>query len=319
VRFFRNSKLENLNIGSSSNIALVVGNFDGFHLGHQALLNEIDLSTKAGLQYQKVILSFYPHPRAAIVKIRNLKQDKISPLKIFSLRDRLRLASDYKVDIYYALRFDRTLASLTPEEFIERYVVHLFKAKLVVVGEDWRFGVNRSGDTQLLKKLGKKFGFSVSLVKEFNINDTRVSSTRVRQAISEGNLEKISALLGRSYSLCGVVKHGANRGAALNAKTANIYPKSEILPPYGVYFTKVHCEKYAYDAITNVGINPTFCGTRPKIESHLLTPGDIKLYGKVISVDFLKFLRPEIKFTSSKELKDQIELDIKQAKTFFDS
>ncbi|MBF0217510.1 MAG: bifunctional riboflavin kinase/FAD synthetase [Candidatus Omnitrophica bacterium] len=287
-----------------------IGNFDGVHLGHQAVIRR--LLRDGGAGGDKIIITFDPHPRTVLRKGN-------APLRIMPLEHRLRIFEKEGIDAVVIIKFTKRFSLLSPEDFIKQTLVPLGCRK-VFVGCDFHFGKGRMGDAAAVEEAGKKYGISIFSVSPVKKNGTIVSSTRVRELIAAGELEKASKLLARPVSVLGTVVKGDERGRELGFPTANIDPHHEITPPPGVYAVRA-CIKGKYrGGVANIGFRPTFYGTRrnereePLIEVFIF---DFKenIYGTNIEVQFLKMLRREKKFGSKEALVRQIRKDIARAKT----
>ena len=286
-----------------NNTSVAIGNFDGVHIAHKALIEKAD-EEKAGLK--SVIYTFAPHPKKVFGKdfscIQN-DEEKISEL--------MSLKSDY----LFVKKATREFFSKSPEEFVREELAGRLDAKKVFVGYDFRFGKNSEGDSDLLAKLGEKYGFEVEVFPELKLLNEAVKSSLIRKSITEGDFEKTTMLLGRPHSYQGVVMHCKGLGKSLGLPTANIFPdKDKVLPPFGVYAAEAEVEGKAYGAVVNVGVNPTVeDGDIPKMEVNILD-FDKDIYGKRIKISFYKIIRTEKKFANIDELKCQIEKDVKNAK-----
>jgi riboflavin kinase/FMN adenylyltransferase len=281
--------------------ALAIGNFDGMHLGHQALLKKLTETAKA-LNLTSAVMTFEPHPREFFAP-------ESAPPRLSSLREKLEHFADAGIENAYVCRFNRRLAKLTPQEFMQNILRDSLNAQAILVGEDFRFGAMRAGS--ILDFLEAKFNL-ISL-PQVNLDATRVSSTRVRTALAAGNLQEAAGLLNRPYSMSGKVVHGAKRGRQLGFPTANIHMRHERPALTGVYAVKLD----GMNSVANLGVRPTIAGV-PKLllEVHVLDfNGD--LYGKHMHVEFLHKIRDELKFEGLDALKAQIALDVKVARNFF--
>lgn len=281
--------------------ALAIGNFDGMHLGHQALLKKLTETAKA-LNLTSAVMTFEPHPREFFAP-------ESAPPRLSSLREKLEHFADAGVDNTYVCRFNRRFAKVTPQEFMQNILRDALNAQAILVGEDFRFGAMRAGS--ILDFIEAKFNL-ISL-PQVDLDAARVSSTRVRTALAAGNLQEAASLLNRPYSMSGKVVHGAKRGRQLGFPTANIHMRHERPALTGVYAVKLD----GMNSVANLGVRPTIAGV-PKLllEVHVLDfNGD--LYGKHMHVEFLHKIRDEHKFEGLDALKAQIALDIKVARNFF--
>ena len=283
---------------------ITIGVFDGVHLGHKQLTSEL---TKQAIQ--KKMLS-------GVVTFRQHPEDIISGKRLPFLTDmpsRIKLLKDAGADFVVPLTFSKELAALDAKTFMALLHKYL-RMKSLIIGPDFALGKDRQGNIDTLKKLGETMGFTVTVVPPLKIKGEIVSSTAIRHALSEGNMEKYKTMTGRNFSLAGKVVSGAGRGGGLGFPTANLdVSKGQALPPDGVYCGLAHINGSFYQAMTNRGTNPTFGENELTIESFLLDyDGD--LYGHKISVDFVSRLRDEIKFKNIRELKKQVADDVKHGK-----
>lgn len=291
--------------------AVAIGNFDGCHLGHQALIHEMqNVATTGGLV--STILTFYPHPVEVLNPGKTLEC-------LSTASEKLQQLEDAGVELVLVAPFDRQLAQLSPEGFFQTYLVSGLNAKRVHVGYNFCFGRNRAGDTTRLKALCAQSGIALQIASPFKLDGDNVSSSRIRHAITRGSVEDAAKLLGRPYQITGEVVQGEGRGRKLGVPTANMhYPTGKVLPQTGVYVTQTSWQRQTYQSVTNVGVKPTFgkTGCPVVIETHLL---DFKgqLYGEPIEVSFLCRLREERKFGSVEELKLAIEGDIRSTERYF--
>ena len=286
---------------------VTIGNFDGVHLGHQALF---DLATKYARKTggASLAMTFEPHPMRVLRPAVNL------PL-ITPLEQKLKLIEATGIQVAICARFDEYFARLSADDFVDKLLVKRIGATKVVVGYDFAFGRKGLGDIDLLRSKGQSHGFSVCEVGPVMVEGLPVSSTRVRQAVRAGNLETARRLLGRNYQIAGKVITGQGRGARLlGFPTANLRVQDELLPGNGVYAVLVEFEgKKMHQGVTNIGLNPTFDDGGLNVETHLLDfAGD--LYGQEIILHFIKRLRTEKRFSSPEELAAQIKQDVALAR-----
>lgn len=290
--------------GNVKRSVVTIGNFDGVHAGHAALLDAArEIAQNRGLA--SCLVTFWPHP-ATILRPKNLHR----PLA--EREERARLLAARGFDRIIELPFDENMGALSPEEFVTRCLLPLRMAVLVM-GHDFALGRNASGDFAHLAELGKKHGFEVCQVTAHIVGGEVVSSTRARRALADGAVEEAARLLGRPWSICGEVIHGEGRGTGLGFPTANIAPPQKMLPGSGVYATIAKASGREWPAITNIGNNPTFNGKNLTIETFLLTGGE-NLYGRELCLDFIGRIRGEIHFSGPDELAAQIEKDIRKAR-----
>ena len=230
-------------------------------------------------------------------------------------REKVEYVRDAGFEYFIAQRFNESISGLTPEQFVEKHIVGDLKAQVVVVGYDWAFGKGRSGTPESLAKLGEQWGFKVIVVDPVLAGGTKISSSRVREYLSQGKMEEVQSLLARNYSLMGRVVHGDKRGRTIGFPTANLIPQRKQLPPRGVYATLLKTADGIYPAVTNIGIRPTFGGSRMVVETHILK-GEFDLYSHLVTVEFLSRLRDEQKFADKQALISQITHDCEVAAHF---
>lgn len=288
------------------NIVITVGSFDGLHRGHVKIIDELIRISKE-IKGKSVLLTFEPHPRKIVSKDFDLKI-------LTTLEEKEVILERAGIDILIVQKFTREFSQMTSEEFIKKVLVDDIGVSHIVVGHDHKFGKDRLGDDEKLKEFGSKFKFGVTSVPAERINGEIISSTIIRNALFNGDIEKANLFFGRSYSLSGTVVEGAHRGRILGFPTANIkldYPEKAV-PKRGVYAVTCSCQNEKLKGIMNIGMRPTFEDrTELIIEVHLFSFNK-DIYGKKLSVDFIRRLRDERKFESKEELIHQIELD-KQA------
>lgn len=293
-------------------VQLALGVFDGIHLGHKAVIEQVvtDAHTRGELAG---VLTFEDHPMALICPERR-------PGKLLSTPEhKQRLIQPLGVDILIILPFTQALATLSAEEFL-RILYTRLQLRGITVGTDWCFGRNRTGNVDYLRAEGIKYGFTVHAIPPITTRDgLRISSTAIREAIANGQFDRARELLGREYTLIGTVFHGRHLARQWGVPTANIHVDDEQLPPSGVYLIQATLQNgYQCDGIANLGRRPTVETSRAEkyLEVHLFDfQGD--LYGQEVAVRFVQFLRREKKFTSLDQLRAQIELDVEKARNLF--
>ena len=300
--------LHNLHRGHRGG-AVTIGNFDGLHRGHQAVLRQLH---SYALQHQltTTVMTFEPTAQEYFTP-------QTAPARLQRLRDKLTLLRTQEVDQVLCLRFDRHLAELSAGDFVQRILVDGLDVRYLVIGDDFRFGKERKGDFAFLQTEGERHGFDVVSTGTFLEDDDRVSSTRIRQALAEGDLHTAARLLGRPYSIGGRVAAGQQRGRTIGFPTANIHLHRVMTPVNGVFAVRVHClGPEPVQGVANVGTRPTVDGSYRVLEVHLFDfAADI--YGRHLEVEFCDRLRDEMKFESFEALKRQIESDAMQARRFF--
>jgi len=284
---------------------VTLGNFDGVHLGHQEIVRRAVAHARACGEVP-VAVTFHPHPVAVLRPER-------APLLLTTLRQRVTMLAQGGIEVVFVQHFTRRYADVTAEEFVRAHLVERLRASHLVVGYRVGFGHGRSGNAELLAALGKRYGFGVEVVSPVTVSGLTVSSSAVRQAVREGNLDAAERMLGRRYSVEGRVIHGHRRGKQLGFPTANLRVRGIQLPPDGVYAIRVAVGEESLPAVGNLGFNPTFGDTARALEAHLFDfAGD--LYGKRIEVSFVERLRGEEKFATPEALVRQIEKDVALAR-----
>jgi riboflavin kinase/FMN adenylyltransferase len=284
---------------------VTLGNFDGIHLGHQAILARVVHEARER-QGTALVLTFHPHPLAVLRPTLSL------PL-ILSLREKLRLFAAQDIHGVFLQHFTLEFSRLTPEEFIQRYLVEAIGAEKIIVGHNVSFGRNRAGRAETLEQLGPPSGVEVEIVGPVLLDGREVSSTAVRTLLSAGDMRAVARLLGRPYTVSGRVEKGFQRGRRLGFPTANLRPRVDVLLPNGVYAVLVTIGEQEVPGVANVGLNPTFGGNKRTIEAHLFD-FSADLYGQRLRVSFIEHLRGEHKFPSVQELVRQIQEDASRAR-----
>ena len=289
--------------------AATIGSFDGVHLGHQAVLAQLAAQGRER-RLPVTLITFEPQPREYFTP-------QSAPPRLTRLREKLEILRHCQVDRVLCLRFNTYLAGLTANEFIQHILLDGLDVKYLVVGDDFRFGMQRSGNYSLLEQAGQAHGFPVVKMQTYNVGSHRVSSTRVRAALQTGELACAEALLGRHFWMSGRVAHGDKRGRTIGFPTANIYLHRNAVPVDGVFAVEMRgVDDAPLAGVANVGTRPTVGGTRALLEVHLFD-FDRDIYGRHVQVSFLKKLREERKYESFELLKRQIQLDAEQARAYF--
>jgi riboflavin kinase/FMN adenylyltransferase len=289
---------------------VTIGVFDGVHLGHKELISEL-LKQAGEKNLFSAVVTFRQHPE-------DMLSSKTKLPYLTDIKTRITLLKNEGIDIIVPLSFTKELAGLDARRFIGLLQEHL-RMRGMVIGSDFALGKAREGDKDNLRRLGKELGFSVTVVPPLEIAGEVVSSTTIRKAMAEGNMEKVRKLTGRYFSLHGKVVTGAGRGEGLGFPTANLNVNSgQALPPDGVYAGLAHINGEIYQTMTNIGKDPTFGGNERTVEAYLLDyHGD--LYGYELTVDFVAKLRNEKKFASADDLKKQVAEDVRQGKSILES
>lgn len=294
--------------GDAGSTVASLGNFDGVHLGHQAILNSVTARAKS-LGIRSVALTFDPIPRKVL-------HPEAAPLLIQTLSQRLRSLADLNVDNTIIIVFDREFSLKTPREFVSEFLIGHLRIREFVVGENFSFGHRKSGNIELLREMGRRHNFEVQEVPQVELDGKRVSSTRIRDLVTAGKIEDANRCLGHRFRLTGKVVPGEKLGGTIGIPTANLKVENELLPAKGVYVSRVFAGVHYYPAVTNVGIRPTVGGQQLTVESHLLDFSD-DLYGHEVEIEFIQKLRQEMRFEGIDQLKTQIFQDIEQARSYF--
>ena len=317
-----------LHSSADADAVITIGNFDGMHLGHQALLRQLSAEARArGLRSS--VLTFTPHPREFFARkaVAAGATTVTVPTRLHTLREKLEALAAAGVDSTRVCRFDEAFAALSPEDFVRQVLVGAMRAKHVMIGDDFRFGARRAGDFALLQTLGARYGFSVSALDSQCLNGERISSSQVRAALAAGDLTRAEALLGYPYAMEGRVIRGRQLGRTIGVPTANVQIRHDPLPLRGVFVVDVALDETRaavpqltrrYAGVANLGYRPTLGGdTRPLLEVHVFDyAGD--LYGAHHDVRFLAKLRDEMTFADFNALTAQICDDLLQARRFFE-
>ncbi|QOL25780.1 bifunctional riboflavin kinase/FAD synthetase [Thalassotalea sp. LPB0316] len=286
---------------------LTIGNFDGVHLGHQRVIEALIEKAK---QHNAVptVMVFEPQPQELFAG------DK-APARLTRLRDKYRYLAELGVERLMCVSFSKAFASQTAQTFIEELLVKRLGVKHLIIGDDFRFGKQRQGDFNMLKVYGERLGFSVTDTASFKLEDCRISSTAIRQALEQDHLAEAARMLGRDYAISGKVFHGEKNGRKFGFPTANVSLKRRVSPVSGVYAVRVKHNEQEYFGVANIGCRPTLAGVRQQLEVHIFDFNQM-IYGQHIEVIMLKKLRAERKFDSLDALTQQIKIDSEQAKDF---
>ncbi len=286
---------------SKQDSVVTFGVFDGLHIGHHDVLKKVRERADSD-KLLSVLFGFYPHP------LSYLAPDKCPPV-LMCLPKRIEILEQIGFDIAIFVKFNEKIASMSPSAFVGSVLQELCRAKHVVVGYACQFGKDRTGNAQVLESLGQESGFGVTIVPPTQLNGLPVHSTRIRQAIARGDLGLASQLLGRIYSMSGTIVQGDGRGRQIGFPTANIDPGEQLCPPNGVYAIRVKLANQLFDGVLNIGIRPTFNGTKLQVESHLFEFNDT-VYGETIEIYFIEKIRNERTFSNKQALVQQIHRDI---------
>jgi len=285
---------------------LTIGNFDGVHLGHQALFQKVKQTAK-DLKGESVVMTFDPHPLEVL-------SSGNGPFFITDHERKLQLIENCEIDVTIVVPFSHVFARMTARDFVKNILVDRIGVKALVVGYDYKFGHGREGDIDFLRNLGREYGFRVEAVTGIKKDETVVSSTAIRQFIQKGQLREANALLGRPYEISGFVVKGRDRGGrVLGFPTANICLSRQAPPKTGVYAVEVEVSGKRHGGAANLGYNPTFGNTDLSLEVHIFDFNE-EIYDKPITIRFIDRLRDEKRFSGPAELAVQIEKDIQTAR-----
>ena len=301
------------------NSVLAIGVFDGVHLGHRAIIERtvaraglLDRSHKRGTErrdrFKSIVVTFQPHPGKVLKSGREV-------LSLISVKHRIKLIGQMGPDMIMVLNFTKAFSELKAADFVKRVLVNRLGVKEIYIGDNFYFGRGGDADGSALASLGRRFGFSVNIVKSIKKHGQVISSSRIRGLILRGQLNEAARLLGRRVSVLGTVVSGAGIARDLGYPTANINPHHEVIPPSGVYAVLVNVDGSIFKGVLNIGTRPTFYGSRdmePSIEVNILGFNK-KIYGKDLELLFIKKLRDEIRFDSRQGLVRQIRKDILEA------
>lgn len=289
---------------------VTLGNFDGLHCGHQALI-EGAVADARKLSIPSVVVTFEPHPLKVLAPQR-------APKLILAHKDKLRLLQKFQVSILAIQPFDRAFANLDGGVFVHDLLAGRLRAKKLWVGSDFRFGQGRRAGVEELIRWGREEGFDVKTVAPVLVNGERVSSSRIRELLAAGRVREAKAMLGRYHIVSGRVVEGRRRGRVLGFPTANISACTEVLPQDGIYATLFQLGTEVLPSVSSIGVNPTFGAGPRTVESYILD-FDKDLYGQDVSLSFVERLRPEAKFDSVPDLVAQIRSDVSSARSILDA
>ncbi len=294
---------------SQAPLALSIGMFDGVHIGHQTIIQQLnEVAKKKGLK--SALLTFWPHPR----KIFNPNDD----LKLLNtIEEKTALIEIKGLDYLFLKNFDEQFRNLSGEEFIEQILIEKLNVKYLIIGHDHTFGKNKSGDFELLEKMGQKLGFEVKQVEAVNYHDKNISSTQIRNALQAGNITEANEMLGYHYPVSGKVVDGKKIGRTIGYPTANIEVESiKLLPKKGAYIVDVFVNKDQFKGMLSIGTNPTIGENALTTEVYILD-FDQDIYGENITVHFRDFLHDEIKFEGIDKLIERLDEDKRLTEAFF--
>lgn len=282
--------------------------FDGVHLGHKSIIDEL-LKVGSENHLETAVLTFWPHPRFVFNPNEDLKL-------LNTLEEKKFLMEKYSIDTLFLKEFDEEFRNLTGEEFVRKILVDKLNIKYLIIGYDHSFGKNKSGNFELLQRLSKELDFEVEQMEAINIHENNISSTKVRNALLTGNVKEANDMLGYSYSVSGIVVHGKKIGRTIGYPTANIETDSiKLLPKKGAYIVEVVVKGQTFKGMLSIGTNPTVNGEKLTVEVYILDfEGDI--YGEQITVKFRDFLHDEIKFEGLEKLIEKLDEDKRLTEEF---
>ncbi|MDO3423689.1 bifunctional riboflavin kinase/FAD synthetase [Chryseobacterium sp. APV1] len=297
MKVFKNFK----DYTSQKPLALSLGMFDGVHLGHKSIIDEL-INVGSQNDLETAVLTFWPHPRFVFNPDENLKL-------LNTLEEKKFLMEKYNIENLFLKEFDEEFRNLMGEEFVRQILIEKLNVKYLIIGYDHSFGKNKSGNFELLQKLSKELDFEVEQMEAINIHENNISSTKIRNALSAGNIKEANEMLGYSYSVSGTVVHGKKIGRTIGYPTANIETESiKLLPKKGAYIVEVFVKNQQHKGMLSVGTNPTVNGEKLTVEVYILDfEGDI--YDEEITVKFRDFLHDEIKFEGLEKLIERLDDD----------
>lgn len=294
---------------NSKGVVLTIGNFDGVHLGHKLLIEKLKQESQR-LSLASLVITFEPQPLEYFVPSQTVP-------RLTRLREKFYYLAETQVDAVLFIRFNADFAQLTAEAFIQRILVEKLNVQEIVVGEDFQFGAKRSGNVQLLEQMGSTYGYSVKVIPSRRLAGDKISSTRVRKALLSADFAEVERLLGRPFTMMGRIGYGSQLGRTLGFPTANIYLHRKATPVHGIYVVRLYgIGGQALLGVANVGTRPTVGGTRILLEVYLFNFNQ-NIYGKYVTVEFCQKLRDEVHFANLELLKNQMTVDVEEAKNFF--
>jgi len=296
-------------VGSLPSPVIAIGNFDGVHIGHQKIIETVTARARE-IGGTSILMTFDPHPLTIL-------RPAGRPPQILPMSEKIRMLGTLGLDMMLIVPFTREFASITAESFIEDILSRRLRAREVFVGTNFHFGRGGVGDFDLLRTEGERHGIEARRVPVVLYDDQPVSSTRIRENISRGAVDRAAAMLGREYAIRGLVVHGRGRGAGLGFSTANLSTDNELIPALGVYVTRVEVGGERHVSVTNIGERPTFGEGERVVETHLLDYAGPELYGRTMRLAFCAHLRAERKFESGQALAAQIKKDVAAARAWF--
>ncbi len=284
--------------------SVALGNFDGVHLGHQEIIKRTVASAHAK-GYEAIVYTFDPHPRIVLGKSPEVP-------RLTTPRERADILEELGLDVLILAEFTKEFAAQPPDQFVREILVEELGALRLFIGENYRFGKNRAGTPAELKKIAPEAGFQVRVVPSVTVDGVMVSSSRIRDLLSQGRIREANVLLGRYYSLEGRIIHGHHRGKGLGFPTANLKPEVKLHPPEGVYAVYCRLDERVYPGVMNIGYNPTFQDKRVSYEAYIFNFNE-NIYGRNMRIYIVDRIREEMTFSGVEQLKEQIRLDCRSA------
>lgn len=296
----------NINTLTTAGASIVsLGTFDGVHRGHQAILQELQLRAQQTGACATMV-TFEPHPQLVLQPM-----DRKTVGILTTIEEKIKILNDLGLDRLVVAHFSPAFAEMNPHIFVEKILLRKLQMRQIIIGHDHAFGINRSGNLELLQKLAQINGFTVDSLSPLQLNGKIISSTLIREYLSGGDIDKANKLLGRPYSISGMVVHGHGTGKSLGYPTINLRPYSQykLIPYSGIYASKTYIAGQPYKSVTYIGTRPTYGHTQRVIESYLL---DFKneVYGQEVDIEFIAYIRGDEKFASPEDLVKQISKDI---------
>ncbi len=295
-----------VNLSNLSGCVVTIGNFDGLHLGHQKIIKNLVDKAKE-LSLPSVVISFKPTPQ----QFFGAKQALIS-----SFRQKHTILDSLGVDKHLLIEFNQNFSKISAQDFVVDILLEKLKTQYLLIGDDFRFGANRTGDFAMLENFAKKHNFLVENTNSIEFNNVRISSSQIREHLKHGEFGRAKSMLGRGFNICGKIIHGKQLGRTIDFPTINISIKRETSPVLGVFAVTVVIDKSRYQGVANIGSRPTVNGKGVLLEVYIFNFNK-DVYGKTADVVFEKKIRDEEKFDSFDELKQQIKLDANNAKDYF--
>ena len=302
------------NLPEFKNAVLTIGSFDGVHIGHQQIIQQIN-DLASSIDGESILITFDPHPRFVVGKNQG-------DLKLLNtLKEKADLLEQCAVDVLVVAPFSKEFASQSPDAYIQDFLVAHFQPKIIAIGYDHKFGQNRVGDISYLKKFEAQHDFKVVEISKQEVADIAVSSTKVRRALMHGNVHKAEQLLGHPFGLIGIVVKGLQIGATIGYPTANIEVKNsyKLIPPEGIYAVWVDSENHRYQGMLYIGNRPTIDHDLKQTIEVNIFDFDKDIYGKELKVEFIEYLRGDEKFTTIENLKNQLTKDKQAALEVFEA